>query len=241
MSAPLFFRSCIPEYDEFTLDGPEGHHAATVLRLGPGEALEVTDGCGALAHCVVRQGAAGVLTVLVTERVRQPPPQPWLVAVQALPKGERGELAVELLTEVGVNEILPWAADRSVARWAGERGLRRWRAAAARAAKQSRRAWWPVVADLHSTVEVADRLGRATLRVVLHEAATRPLEPDLAPPVGEVVLVVGPEGGLTDRELELFGGPAYRLGPGVLRTSTAGAVAAGVLLSGTARWRAGLP
>jgi 16S rRNA (uracil1498-N3)-methyltransferase len=161
--------------------------------------------------------------------------------VQALPKGDRGETACEVLTEVGVDEIVPWSADRSIVEWRGARGdkaLDRWRSTARAAAKQSRRAWLPVISPLAMTAEVAERLRAATLGVVLHESATTPLAGLDVPAAGEIVVVIGPEGSITDDELAVFasaGAAAYRLGSSILRTSTAGVVAAAVLL-GKSRW-----
>jgi 16S rRNA (uracil1498-N3)-methyltransferase len=164
------------------------------------------------------------------------------VVVQALPKGDRGELAVETMTEVGVDVIVPWAADRCVTRWRPERrdkALGRWRATAREAAKQARRARLPEVADLASTEDAAARIAAASLALVLHEEAEAPLSAVQAPVAGDIVLVVGPEGGITDAESERFaaaGGRPARLGPTVLRTSTAGVAAASVLLAATGRW-----
>ena len=169
-------------------------------------------------------------------------PDPRIVVVQALPKGDRGELAVEIMTEVGVDEIVPWAAARCVTRWRPERrekSLARWRTTAREAGKQARRAWLPGVPDLVTTEQVADRIAAAAGAVVLHEAAATPLSSLELPAGGEILLVVGPEGGLTDEEvatLTAAGGRPTRLGPTVLRTSTAGAAAAAVLLSRTGRW-----
>jgi 16S rRNA (uracil1498-N3)-methyltransferase len=174
---------------------------------------------------------------------RVPAETPRLVVVQALPKGDRGELAVEMLTEVGADVIVPWAASRSVARWKGERAARsleKWRTAAREAAKQARRAWFPEVAGLATTEDVVDLLAAASVRVVLHEAASGPLADVPVPGRGEIVIVVGPEGGLTDAELEAFGAVGaepLRLGSSVLRSSTAGVAAAAALLSRTPRWR----
>ncbi len=174
----------------------------------------------------------------VLGREHEPAPSPRLVLVQALPKGDRGELAVELATEVGVDEVVPWVAARCVMQWKGERGERareRWQATAREAAKQSRRSWVPDVAPLHTTRQVAERAtGGAVL--VLHEAARTPLTGVDLPAHGDVLLVVGPEGGLTEDELALLGGTAVRLGPTVLRTSTAGAAAVAVLSARTGRW-----
>jgi 16S rRNA (uracil1498-N3)-methyltransferase len=147
-----------------------------------------------------------------------------------------------VLTEVGVDAIVPWAAARSVTVWRGdriERGLRRWRTAAREAAKQSRRARFVEVLPLATTSEVASLLGEAALSVVLHESAEVPLASLGIPSVGDVVLVVGPEGGVAPSELAAFadaGAAVAHLGPTVLRTSTAGVVAASALLSRTPRW-----
>jgi 16S rRNA (uracil1498-N3)-methyltransferase len=178
----------------------------------------------------------------VRERVTLPAPTPRIVVVQALAKGDRGELAVEMLTEIGVDEIVPWSAARCVVRWEGARGdraLERWRSTAREAAKQARRSWWPVITDPETTPDVAGRLAAASCPVVLHEDATAPLS-GLATVPGdtgdEVVLVVGPEGGITAQELAALAAPAYRLGDTVLRTSTAGTAAASVLLTASGRW-----
>ncbi|OHV65774.1 16S rRNA (uracil(1498)-N(3))-methyltransferase [Pseudofrankia sp. BMG5.36] len=246
-TTPVFHLASLPAVDVLTLDGPEGRHAATVRRLRVGERLDVTDGAGGLAHCEVAAVRRDELDCRVLGRAHVPEPTPRIVVVQALAKGERGELAVEMLTEAGVDEIVPWPAARSVVRWEGERGARaraRWVATAAEAAKQSRRARWPVVAEPARTTTVRDRLATAGLALVLHETATVPLaalpgrhEP--WPPRGEIALVVGPEGGIADEELAVFekaGATAVRLGPTVLRTSTAGVAAAAVLLAATGRW-----
>ena len=163
--------------------------------------------------------------------------------VQALPKGDRGELAVEVLTEVGVARVVPWAAARSVAVWKGEwatKGHAKWSATAREAAKQARRPWHPEVQPLASTDDVLALVGEADLAVVLHEDASEPLADVPVPEVGTVLLVVGPEGGLTDDEVAALvgaGARSVRLGAEVLRTSTAGVVAAGAVLSRTGRWR----
>jgi 16S rRNA (uracil1498-N3)-methyltransferase len=171
----------------------------------------------------------------------EPEPTPRLVVVQALAKGDRGETAVETMTEVGVDEVVPWAAARCVTRWNADRAdkaLARWRSTAQAAAKQSRRARFPVIAPLASTQEVAARLAGAAA-VVLHEEAAQLLSALRPPSAGEIVIVVGPEGGITPEELAAFavaGASAYRIGPTVLRTSTAGTAALAALLSRTDRW-----
>ena len=233
MTAPLFLSDDVSGA-VLTLGGDEGRHAATVRRIRAGERVDVGDGRGTVAECVVASVAGATLTLDVARRRSEPPPEPRLVVVQALAKGDRAEDAVEAMTEVGVDELVPWAAARSVVRWHDDKKRRRWQATAREAAKQSRRAWVPEVAPLATTAEVAARLRAASLVVVLHETAEAALP---APPdAGEIVVVVGPEGGITDEELAAFGGTPYRLGRSVLRTSTAGVAAAAVLLSRTPRW-----
>jgi 16S rRNA (uracil1498-N3)-methyltransferase len=227
---------------QVVLEGDEGHHAATVRRLRVGEHAVLTDGDGTAADSVVTAVGRDRLTLVVGSVRLDPAPTPRLVVVQALPKGDRGQTAVETLTEVGVDVIVPWSAARCVTHWSEQRGAKaveRWRAAAREAAKQSRRSNWPKVADLASTTEVVARLSVANLGVVLHEAARTALASAAVPTRGEVVVVVGPEGGLDEAELAAFsqaGASAYRLGESVLRSSTAGTVAAAVLLARTARW-----
>ena len=229
--------------DRVLLDGAEGRHAATVRRLEVGERVVLADGAGALWEGVVATVDRDRLEVDVVVRREEPAPQPRLVVVQALPKGDRGELAVETMTEVGVDVVVPWAAARCVTQWRGERGersLRKWRATAREAAKQARRARVPEVADLATTRRVAELLAAAALPAVLHEDAEAPLAAVEPPPEGDVVLVVGPEGGVSEEELRAFGdagATAYRLGPTVLRTSTAGVAALALLLARTPRWR----
>jgi 16S rRNA (uracil1498-N3)-methyltransferase len=204
-----------------------------------GEPVLLTDGAGHVATCEVTATGKSRMEVLVRSVSSEPAPSPELVVVQALPKGDRGELAVELLTEVGVARIVPWGAARSVAVWRGDRAaksLARWQATAREAAKQARRAWFPEVSPLASTADVVALLADVPLALVLHEGATEPLPPELPE---QVVLVVGPEGGLTPEELSAFeaaGAHTVRLGAEVLRTSTAGVAAVSALLSRTPRW-----
>lgn len=247
MTAPVFAAStealrAAAASGRLLLDGDEGRHAALVRRLGPGEQVVVTDGAGLTLDGVVASAAKATLTLDVLAVAEHPAPQPRLTVVQALPKGDRGEVAVETLTEVGVDTVVPWAAERCVTRWRDERGakaLERWRSTAREAAKQSRRAHWPRVAALAGTAEVAALVGTADLAVVLHEEAAAPLADAAVPSTGDLVVVVGPEGGLSPAEIDQLsaaGGTLYRLGPTVLRTSTAGTVAAAVLLARTPRW-----
>ncbi|MEV6346599.1 16S rRNA (uracil(1498)-N(3))-methyltransferase [Actinoplanes sp. NPDC051851] len=288
MSAPLFLVEILPIGPTFTLDGPEGHHAANVQRLRTGEHLILADGVGGTAHAEVTAVARGSIDVTITARAQEPPADPRLVVVQGIPKGDRGELAVQAMTETGVDEIIPWAASRSVTQWRGDRGHRahdKWSATAREATKQSRRAWLPLISGAPdcSTKQIAARLTDAAAAFILHEEATErltttplpalatgsgsapapgsgsALAPGSAPGSGsapgigpgpgpnsvpvpgsrEIVLIIGPEGGISDAEVTLFrdsGALPVRLGPSVLRTSTAGVAALAVLATRLTRW-----
>ncbi|TCC32519.1 16S rRNA (uracil(1498)-N(3))-methyltransferase [Kribbella sindirgiensis] len=237
MGVAVFFRAELGA-DELVLDGAEGRHAAVVRRIGPGERVRLTDGRGGWAEgAVVAASKAGV-TVAVDERGTVPASVPRVVVVQAVPKGERAELAVEMLTEVGVDLIVPWNAERSQFRANPERvekTLAKWRAWAFEASKQSRRTWFAEVAPIATTAEVAELLAGAALPVVLHEEATTPLASLEQPATGDIVIVIGPEGGIAPTELKAFDVEPVRLGDTVLRTSTAGVAAAAALLS-RSRW-----
>ncbi len=228
-------------HDTVTLDGDEGRHAVVVRRLRVGEHLVITDGRGRAAECQVTVLAKASLVAAVLVRRFEAAPLPRLVVVQAIPKGDHAERAVDLMTEIGVDAIVPWAAARNVVTWKGDRAdkaLHRWRATATAAAKQSRRLWHPQVADLHSTAQVVELLAGAAACYVLHESVSRPLAGVPLPAQGDLVLVVGPEGGITEDEVEALGAAGaqtVRLGPEVLRSSSAGMAAAAVVLSRT-RW-----
>ncbi|WP_051815916.1 16S rRNA (uracil(1498)-N(3))-methyltransferase, partial [Glycomyces tenuis] len=183
----------------------------------------------------------GSLALEILERRTVPAPEPALTVVQALPKGDRGERAVQMLTEIGAGEIIPWAASRSITQWKGPRGDKaraKWAATAREATKQARRAHLARVAELHTTKQLLARLRRAAQVLVLHEEATVPLSKvDLAAS-GEIAVVIGPEGSISPDELAAlseFGEP-IRLGQTVLRTSTAGPAALAVLQARLGRW-----
>jgi len=230
--------------DLITLAGAEGRHATTVRRLAPGERVDLTDGAGLLAECevVAARPGPGELDLAVLARRREPEPQCLVTVVQAIVKGDRGELAVELMTEVGVDTIVAWAAERCVARWPPgreDKALGRWRTAAREAAKQSRRSRFPAVTGQARTAEVTARVRGAALALLLDPLADAELAAVPLPAAGEIVLVVGPEGGISPRELAdltAAGGVRAGLGPTIMRGSTAGAVGAALVLSRCGRW-----
>ncbi len=226
--------------DRVVLEGDEARHAVVVRRTRAGERVVLGDGAGTLATCTVTEASKSSLVATVESVEVRSRPTPSVTVVQAIPKGDRAELAVEVLTEIGVDRIVPWAAARCVGVWRGERAeksLAKWRATAREAGKQSRRAWLPEVLPAASTAEVVALLDEADLGVVLHEEAERSLSSLTMEGVGSVVVVVGPEGGITVEELEALGTTrATRMGEPVLRTSTAGVAAVAALLSRTSRW-----
>lgn len=228
--------------DQFSLGGDEGRHAATVVRLRPGQRFYVADGRGRRLH--VEAGAVERSTVhgTVVEVTEEPPAQPAFVLVQALAKGDRDEQAIEAATELGVDEVLPWQAERSVVVWRPDRvsrSLARWSAVVTRATKQSRRSRMPLVSDPVGLDSLLIRTTASAVTFVLHEDADEPLAAVALPEAGEVLLVVGPEGGISDHELEALvgaGARPVRLGRSILRASSAGPAALAVL-SARARWR----
>ena len=223
--------------------GPEGRHGATVRRLRIGEAVDLVDGEGLRVRGeVAAVPGPGEFEVAVAEVSQEPPADVRVTVVLALLKGERMDSAVEMLTEVGVDEIVPWAAARSVVRWQADRrarGEQRLAAALVAAGKQSRRARFPKLAPVAGTAEVCGRLGAATAALVLDEGAEQRLAGLQLAPAGEIALVVGPEGGIAEEERAAFlaaGARAVRMGPSVLRAGTAAAAAGALVMAGAGRW-----
>lgn len=247
MVATLFYVEALPDVGSLAaVEGDEGFHAATVRRIRPGERLVLGDGAGALAHCEVEDAGRDGLRARVLQRWSVEPGRPAVTVAQALPKSERSELAIELATEAGADGFLAWQSARCVAEWKGARvdkGLRRWRAVARSAARQSRRPHIPSVDGVLSTAELARRIrddvaAGATV-LVLHESATGRIADSDVAQADSITLLIGPEGGIAPEELAALtdaGAVAVRLGPQVLRTSTAAAVALGALGVLTPRW-----
>src|ERR1700685_3805409 len=220
----LFYIDALPQTGELAVvGGDEGFHAATVRRIRRGEQLVLGDGVGGLARCAVEQTGRDGLQARVLDRWQVPPVQPPVTVVQALPKAERSELAIELATEAGADCFVAWQAARCVARWEGARadkGLRRWRAVARAAAQQSRRGYIPSVDGVLSTAaltqRIDDEVASGGMVLALHESAVGPLTDRLVAQAKSVMLVVGPEGGIASDEFGGFaggGGLAVRVGP----------------------------
>lgn len=224
------------------LTGDEGRHAVSVKRTSVGEQIELVDGHGTRAVITVT-GVSGKdrLTGVVDCAASEPAPRPTVTVVQALPKAARSELTVDLLTQAGADVIVPWQAGRSVANWGKkqDKGLAKWRAAARAAAKQSRRSRIPEITPVGDQAAVAALIQAAPLALMLHEDATEKITDQPVAQADSVVLIIGPEGGISPAELDAFttaGAHPVRLGPEVLRTASAGMVALAALGAVTDRW-----
>jgi 16S rRNA (uracil1498-N3)-methyltransferase len=226
--------------DLVSLTGAEAKHAAVVRRLRVGEAITIGDGAGVWLTGVAEAVSPSQVDVRISERAVQPAPEPRIVLVQALAKGDRDELAVQAACELGVDEIVPWQASRSISRWEGSKavkGRERWASIVREAAKQAHRAWVPEVAAPVSTAQLATRA--ATQRLLLLDPTAETRLSELAPDGRDLVLVVGPEGGIAPEELARLteaGAERVLLGDTVLRTSTAGPAAIAVLSVALGRW-----
>lgn len=228
--------------------GPPAHHAASVVRVRPGEVIELVDGAGRRTRAEVRTCGRDQVHVQVLTVAYEPPPDLSFTVIQALVKGAHAELAIDQLTQAGADAIIPWAAQHSVARWDGDRdpstrgaasrGQRKWQQVATQATMQSRRSRTPTIEPLARTDEVLARVRQASAALVLDAGAAEEIGSVDLPGRGEVVLVVGPEGGVSAAELMALAEAGARpvcLGPEVLRASLAGAVAVAVL-SARHRW-----
>jgi 16S rRNA (uracil1498-N3)-methyltransferase len=224
----------------FTLDGDEGRHAATVKRMREGEVIHLCDGQGSRVVATVAKVHKQSLDLNLDQFTFEEAPEPQFVVVQALAKGERAELAVEMLTEVGADAIIPWRAEHSIGKWDSvDKGLEKWRRTSRESAKQSRRAWIPEISNLQTTAQVCEMMSQAQSVFVLHESADQALAACAIREQGTIMIVVGPEGGISPDELVAFSNAGARIvhmGASVMRTSTAGAIAVGGLLMRSQRW-----
>ena len=222
------------------LTGAEAKHASVVRRVRVGESVTIGDGAGVWLEGTVEDVSAAQVAVRVSARREQQQPESRIVLVQALAKGDRDELAVQAACELGVDEIVPWQAARSISRWEGakaDKGRERWATIVREAAKQAHRAWVPEVSSVQSTAQLAARAADA--RMLILDPWTQTRLAGILPDGRDLVLVVGPEGGIAPEELEKLeaaGAERVRLGETVLRTSTAGPAAIAVLSSILGRW-----
>ena len=231
MVEPLFYSADLGKMivgGTATLSGPEAKHAVSVRRMQVGEAIQLTDGKGLRVRGNVLSTSLNALELKVSEVITEAKPKLVITLVQALAKGDRDELAIQAATELGISEIIPWQASRSISRWDAAKEAKaraRWQQIVNEAGKQSLRAYWPEVQASVNTTELAKSVSGFDLVLVLDTTATLPLSSVTVPKAGTVAIVVGPEGGLETSELEAFadsGATLVSLGSNVLRTSTAG-------------------
>jgi 16S rRNA (uracil1498-N3)-methyltransferase len=272
VSNPVFFTPAgaldgIGPGGHYALDGPEARHAVTVKRLAVGEAVDLVDGSGTRLTGRVTAASPARLDVECSAVAFEPRPAVRLVLVQALAKGDRDELAIETATELGIDAVVPWQSERSIVRWKGDRAAKahaKWQSVVSAAAKQARRAWIPEVRPAVDTAGLAAEVNAAALAVILHENAVRPLRtvleawnggvqtPDADASANggrgaagrEVLLIVGPEGGISPREVTRLcdqGAVTALLGNHVLRSSTAGPAAVVLASDVLGRWSATAP
>ena len=242
MVEPLFHKENLVAVVGSTieLDGAEGKHAVQVRRMRAGEAIQLSDGKGIRARGLVSEIRGSSLVVLVEEVITEQLPSRQITLVQALAKGDRDELAIQAATELGVTSIIPWQATRSISRWDGPKqakGQARWQQIVSEAAKQSLRAFTPSVSGIVDTKELGLKVQDFDLVLVLDTSATEQLAQITIPKVGKLAIVVGPEGGIDQAELDLLekaGAKLVSLGANVLRTSTAGPALIAALLLGNA-------
>lgn len=222
------------------LTGAEAKHAAVVRRVRLGEPITLGDGAGVWLDGEVASTAPNLVEVRIVSRREVARPAPRILLVQALAKGDRDELAVQAACELGVDQIVPWQAARSVSRWEGAKaakGRERWASIVREAAKQAHRSWIPEVAPVESTADLVRRAG--SQRVLILDPTAPERISAIAPDERDIVLVVGPEGGIAPDEVERLvaaGAERVLLGDTVLRTSTAGPAAIAVLNVARGRW-----
>ena len=237
----LFIVENIPDRGDLVIEGDEAHHAGSAARIKVGEKINVTNGQGRIAEVEVldinkRNIGCRILEVRDETRAKV-----VLTVIQALTKGDRARETIELLTEGGVELIIPWQAARSIGQWKDEKDAQgKWRSWAKEATKQSRRTWIPEILDLHTTAQVKRRIQDSDLAIVLHENGAEAFsEIVTSAPPREILLIVGPEGGISDDELASFvssGARSIRLGKPVFRSAHAGVAALAAIQAAFGIW-----
>ncbi len=238
---PLFIVENIPDLGDVVIEGDEAHHAGSVVRVKVGERISVTNGKGRRAEVEILDINKRNIGCRILEVVDEIRPKTILTVVQALTKGDRARETIELLTEGGVDLIIPWSASRSIGQWKEDKdSLAKWRAWTKEAAKQSRRSWIPQVSDIQSTAQVKERIEDGEFTLLLHEeGASRFTDVVGGKPPKEINIVIGPEGGISDDEVAIFekaGAKTVVLGKPVFRSAHAGVAALAAVQSGFGIW-----
>lgn len=226
---------------EFKLSGSEAHHAIKVRRVTEGEIVFITNGEGLVVEAIVLKIESGKSLLLESKQTQQQNQKKPIIAVaQALAKGDRSDLSVELLTEVGVDEIIPWQANRSVSKWdeKEDKALEKWIQISRESSKQSRRGIFPKITNVLKSPNLVNIFNKFSKVIVLDPDSPKKIIDQIENNLESYLLVIGPEGGIEKEELDLFKkhhAVDARLGDSILRTSSAGAIGASILMSST-RW-----
>jgi 16S rRNA (uracil1498-N3)-methyltransferase len=237
-----FFVSHLPSSGEVIVDGDEAHHALKVLRIKEGERIRLSDGAKSFAEVEVITIGKSQFTCSIKSYGEVAPSRIQLTVVQALPKSDRIKETLELLTEGGVSEIIPWQAERSIAQWQSD-SESKWNSAVREASKQSRRVVIPRVSPRKNSRDVMTALTDADCVLVFHESETQPLSHVLekisTKNISRLALIIGPEGGISERELAEFlagGAIAVRMGEPIFRAAHAGVAALAAVQTGLRLW-----
>jgi 16S rRNA (uracil1498-N3)-methyltransferase len=236
---PLFLVENLPNSGSIEITGDEAKHAISALRIKNGELISVTDGRGGRAEALVT-GVNRKTLVIEIENYRLEARSPVKLSVlQALTKGDRARETIELLTEAGVDQIIPWSAQRCIGQWKDE-SLEKWRIWSREATKQSRRSWIPEISNLQSTNEVVAGFSNFDISLIFHETGEKKLSQvlqDESP--SSLLMIIGPEGGISETELSAFkaaGATEVTMGQPVFRSAHAGAAALAAVQTGLRIW-----
>jgi 16S rRNA (uracil1498-N3)-methyltransferase len=237
----LFLVDKLDDSNLIEVSGDEAHHAIKVLRINVSEEILISDGAGNWVRASVENIEKKTFTAKVLERGFQPEKSPRLIVVQGLPKSDRVKDAIEILVESGVDQIIPWQADRSISKWQKD-SLDKWQSAAVAATKQSRRFRKPEIIDGLSLSQLLEIESENSAVLVMHESATTKLSEVVTSKfagMSEIIIVIGPEGGISESELTVLEGAGAHivgLGPEVFRSAHAGGAALSAVSALIGRW-----
>ena len=235
----LFFVTDLPtQVDQvYQFEGDDALHAIRVLRIGTGEIFNLSDGAGNWSRVQVLSVGKKSAEVKVLESGFQEELPVSFTVIQAIPKGDRIKETIELCTEGGADQIVMWKAARSIGK--SDDKIEKLQITAREASKQSRRFRIPKVFGVATTNYVIDEIAKSDLVIVFHESATQKVSELVQPGAQKVAIIIGPEGGLTDEEVDLFaasGAKVALMGRPVLRSAHAGLAALSAVNTALSVW-----